>query len=303
MAGSYNRRDAATSDCEIFRKSMGDTRVRIGVVAPGSRIEPAAAAKVTALAEALYPDRPPEIYFHPQCFRSHGHFAGDDVERAQAFLEVANDASIDALWFARGGYGSCRIAEHVLSGLSAAAAQKIYLGYSDAGSLLAGLYKAGFTGVAHGPMPSEIDRQGRNAAVRRALAFLVDRAPDSLEPTVSPDTATAAFNLTVLSHLIGTPLQPDLAGHVLMLEEVAEQMYRIDRALFHITSNPGIRSVAGIMLGRCSAIPPNDPDFGKSEEDVAKHWCEKSGIPYLGRADIGHDGDNKIVPFGFWRGI
>ncbi len=83
-----------------------------------------------------------------------------------------------------------------------------------------------------------------------------------------------------------------------MLEEVSEHMYRIDRALFHITSNPGIRRVAGIKLGRCSDIPPNDRDFGGTEEDVVDYWCARSGIPYLGRADIGHDIDNKIVPFG-----
>jgi muramoyltetrapeptide carboxypeptidase len=71
--------------------------------------------------------------------------------------------------------------------------------------------------------------------------------------------------------------------------------------MFHLTSNPGIRRVAGIRLGRCSNIPPNDPAFGQSEEEVVKHWCAVSGIPYLGRADIGHDIDNKIVPFGRWQ--
>lgn len=280
---------------------MREGRIKIGVVAPGSRIEPAVAERVADLAGTRYPERPPDIRFHPQCFRSSGHFAGDDEIRAQAFLEVANDESFDALWFARGGYGSCRLAERLLPALTAAARQKAYLGYSDAGALLAGLYKAGFGGLAHGPMPSDLNREGGEAAVERALAFLVDLAPDSLEPTVSPTSATAAFNITVLSHLIGTPLQPDLAGHILMLEEVAEPMYRIDRALFHITGNPDIRRVAGIMLGRCSGIPSNEPDFGQTEEDVTKHWCGISGIPYLGRADIGHDIDNKVVPFGRLR--
>ena len=83
-----------------------------------------------------------------------------------------------------------------------------------------------------------------------------------------------------------------------MLEEISEHMYRIDRALMHITSVPGIRRVAGIRLGRCGAIPDNDPEFGETEEQVARHWCDVAHIPYLGRADIGHDIDNKIVPFG-----
>ena len=108
----------------------------------------------------------------------------------------------------------------------------------------------------------------------------------------------AAFNLTVLSQLLGTPLQPDLTGHVLMLEEVWEYMYRIDRSLFHVTSNPAIRQVAGLRLGRCTEVPDNDPDFGQTEEEVVRYWCDRSGIPFLGRADIGHDVDNKVVPFG-----
>ncbi len=270
----------------------------IGIVAPASRIEPALAERIVDLARRLYPDRPPELRFHPQCFLSAGHFAGDDDDRAHAFLQVANDPEVGAVWFARGGYGSGRLAERVLAGLTPAAVSKIYLGYSDLGALMAALYTRGFRGLAHGPMPADLRRDGGETAVARALSYLVARAPDTLEPSVSLAGATAAFNITVLSHLVGTPWQPDLTGHVLMLEEVSEHMYRIDRALWHITANPGIRRVAGIRLGRCSAIPPNEPDFGQTADQVVRHWCEVSGIPYLGPADIGHDADNKVVPFG-----
>jgi muramoyltetrapeptide carboxypeptidase len=106
--------------------------MKIGVVAPGSRIERTLADKVKALAATLYGPRA-EIHFHPQCFLSSGHFAGDDAARALAFLEIANDASFGALWFARGGYGACRLAPSVVAGLKPTAKDKIYLGYSDAG--------------------------------------------------------------------------------------------------------------------------------------------------------------------------
>jgi muramoyltetrapeptide carboxypeptidase len=281
---------------------MNKKRFRIGVVAPASRMSADVAARVPALAERLYPDRTPEIVFHPQCFAAHGHFAGDDDTRARAFLDVANDESYDAVWFARGGYGSCRMAEAVIGGLTATARRKTYLGYSDAGALLAALYRAGFADVAHGPVAQDILRDGGDVAVGRALAWMIDRAPVTLESTINGLSKTAAFNITVLSQLLGTPLQPDLTGHVLMLEEVGEALYRIDRSLFHITSNAGVRQVAGIMLGRCNAITPNEPDFGMNEEAIARHWCVRSGIPWLGRADIGHDIDNKIVPFG-GRGV
>lgn len=271
-------------------------KVRVGIVATASRLDRATADRVTGLAAKHFPSV--ELYVHPQCHLSAGHFAGDDLSRAAAFLEIANDPAFDALWFARGGYGSGRIAERALPQLKATAAAKTYLGYSDAGVLLAGLYAKGYSGVTHGPMPADINREGGEAAVLRALSYLSGNAAGTLEPSLAPGGKQAAFNLTTFSQLIGTPWQPDLAGHVLMLEEVSEYMYRIDRSLFHVTSNPAIRRVAGIRLGRCSAIPPNDPEFGQDEVEIARHWCEAAGIAYLGRADIGHDAGNKIVPFG-----
>jgi muramoyltetrapeptide carboxypeptidase len=146
-------------------------------------------------------------------------------------------------------------------------------------------------------MPGDIMRDRGEAAVERALAWLVSGAEESLEPS-SGAAKSVAFNITVFSQLLGTPLQPDLKDHVLMLEDVSEHLYRTDRSMFHITSNPGVRQAAGIRLGRCTEVPDNDPAFGETEEEIVRHWCERSGIPYLGRADIGHDADNKVVLFG-----
>jgi muramoyltetrapeptide carboxypeptidase len=272
---------------------MAGNRSRIAVVAPSCRATEDAAERVRGLADGAA-----EVVFHPQCFLSDGHFAGPDRDRAAAFLEVANDPSYDAVWFARGGYGSNRLLEAVMPKLNSAAKSKAYLGYSDGGFLLAALYKAGFRRVAHGPMPQDILREGGEAAVRRALGWLTGADNGAVEASVRPGQKHAAFNLTVFSQLLGTPWQPDLAGHVLMLEDVAEHLYRIDRHLFHVTSNAQVRKVAGLRLGRVSQIPPNDPDFGSDEETVARDWCARSGIAWLGRADIGHDADNKVVPFG-----
>ncbi|HEX8308129.1 MAG TPA: LD-carboxypeptidase [Allosphingosinicella sp.] len=269
--------------------------MRIGIVAPSTPILAGTAERVSEIAAEVVPEA--ELVFHPQCFLSHRHFAGEDSVRAAAFVEVANDPAFDALWFARGGYGSCRIAEDVLARLGPAARDKAYLGYSDAGYVLAGLYRAGFERVAHGPMPGDLRREGGEAAVARALSWLGRGDRSALEPDLGDEPA-AAFNITVFSQLLGTAVEPDLAGHVLMLEDVSEHMYRTDRSLFHITGNAGVRRVAGIRLGRCTDVPENDPEFGAGEEEVFRYWCERSAIPYLGRADIGHDAANKVVPFG-----
>jgi muramoyltetrapeptide carboxypeptidase len=271
--------------------------VKIGIVAPACPLDSVVPGQIRSLAALHFGNDAPELLFHPQCFLSGGHFAGPDQARADAFVELANDPTVDALWFARGGYGSNRILPLALPRLTAAAKAKTYLGYSDMGFLLGALYAAGIGTIAHGPMVNDIKRTGGDAAVLRALDWLVHRNAAALEPN-STGQRCSAFNITVLSHLIGTPWIPNLSDHILMLEDIDEHLYAIDRNLFHITSHPDLRTVAGIRLGRCGEIPANDRPFGMDEEAIARHWCAVSGIPYLGRADIGHDADNKIVSFG-----
>ncbi|MEO5973097.1 MAG: LD-carboxypeptidase, partial [Sphingomicrobium sp.] len=123
--------------------------MKIAVVAPSCTLSRDAAGRVAALAAARGDC---ELVIHPQCFLSDGHFAGSDSERLAALSEVIADPSVDAVWFARGGYGSNRIAEAAVAALPDAARGKTFLGYSDAGFLLAGFHRAGLE-VAHGPMP------------------------------------------------------------------------------------------------------------------------------------------------------
>lgn len=266
--------------------------MRIAVVAPSCMLKREAADAVQAMAAARGDC---DLAIHPQCFLSDGHFAGPDDARLAALREVMSDPAVDAVWFARGGYGSNRIAEAAVADLPDAARGKIYMGYSDAGFLLGAFHKAGLD-VAWGPMPQDVVRDGGEAAVTRALDWMARRDQASLEPDLRQPAM--AFNLTVLSNLLGTPLEPDLAGVDLLIEEVSEHLYATDRTMFHLTSSPNVRKVARLRLGRVGDILPNDPDFGRDELSIIEEWCTRSGIAYGGRADIGHDAQNRVVPFG-----
>ncbi|MEO7603192.1 MAG: LD-carboxypeptidase [Sphingomicrobium sp.] len=266
--------------------------MRIAVVAPSCTLNREAADRLLAIVAARGDC---EIAIHPQCFFSDGHFAGSDSDRLEALREAMADPAVDAIWFARGGYGSNRIAETALADLPEAARSKVYLGYSDAGFLHAGLARAGLAAV-WGPMPQDLVREGGAAAVNRAFDWLVRRDPNALEPGL--DGPAMAFNLTVLSSLLGTPLEPDLAGADLLIEDVGEHHYRLDRTMFHLTSSANVRAVRQLRLGRVSDIPANHPEFGAEDEEIVRDWCDRSGIAFAGRADIGHDADNKVVPFG-----
>jgi muramoyltetrapeptide carboxypeptidase len=272
--------------------------IRIAVCAPSTPFNRDDAARVAAIAADM---GGVELHFHDQCFAADGHFAGPDALRQAAFLDCANDPAFDAVWFARGGYGANRIAQGCVAGLGPAARNKAFLGYSDGGYLLAALYRAGIGQPVHAPMAVDVKRAdvqeiSGEGSVRRVLAWLKgDRSGE--EPSLAKGIHPAvAFNLTTLAMLCGTPLMPGLAGHVVMVEEVSEYLYAVDRLFFHVTAHLG--GIAGLRLGRVSDVPENDRPFGAEVEQIARFWCDRHGLAFLGRADIGHDAANKIVPFG-----
>jgi muramoyltetrapeptide carboxypeptidase len=266
--------------------------MKIAVVAPSSGLNDQIAER---LQEIVCQRGDCDLVIHPQCFLSAGHFAGPDEARLAALRDMMADPSIDAVWFARGGYGSNRIAAAAAQSVPDEARRKRFMGYSDAGFLHAAFHKAGLE-VAWGPMPQDLVRERGDAAIQRALDWFVERDPSALEPGI--EQPAMAFNLTVLNSLLGTPLEPDLSGVDLMIEEVSEHLYHIDRMMFHLTASPNVRNVSRMRLGRVSDVPENDRNFGSDEVAIVEDWCSRAGIAFGGPADIGHDAQNKIVPFG-----
>ncbi|URW74683.1 LD-carboxypeptidase [Sphingomonas donggukensis] len=271
--------------------------MKIAVVAPARSISVEGAARVAAFTALYYPEV--ELVIDPQVYMEAGHFAGPDAIRAETFLRYANDPSVDAIWFGRGGYGSNRILAEVMPKLGPAARTKSYMGFSDMGFLLGALYARRIGHPVHGPMASNVSESSKGVGVGRALGWLVNKDRNALEPTLNGRPA-AAFNLVILCALIGTPWMPDLTDHVLYIEEVGEAYYRIDRLLFQMANATQLKGIAGVRLGAVTDVPDgdNEKEFGESLETMMTRWCGDMGVPYLGRARIGHDTDNLVVPFG-----
>lgn len=265
----------------------------IAICAPATPITREQQAALEALVAAEFPGH--RVTFHDQCFERAGHFAGDDLRRLTALLECANDPAFDVVWFAKGGYGSNRIAEAAVAQMNVAARAKTYVGFSDCGYLLAALYRARIGQSVHGHMPVSARSDGGKEAIRRVLRWL-EGDTSGVEPSLDGTTPVVAFNLITLAMIAGTPMMPDLSGHVVMVEEVAEHMYSIDRLFFHLAGT--LPRIAGLRLGAITDVPENYVEFGQSEEDIARFWCARLGVPYLGRALIGHYSANRVVPFG-----
>lgn len=265
----------------------------IAICAPATPITREQQAALEELVASEFPGH--RLTFHDQCFERAGHFAGDDLRRLSALLEFANDPAFDVVWFAKGGYGSNRIAGAAVAQMNRAARTKTYIGFSDAGYLLAALYREGIGQSVHGSMPVSARSEGGREAIRRVLKWL-EGDTSGVEPSLDGTTPAVAFNLITLAMIAGTPMMPDLTGHVVMVEEVAEHMYSIDRLFFHLAGT--LPRIAGLRLGAITDVPENYVEFGQSEEDIARFWCARLGVPYLGRALIGHNSANRVVPFG-----
>ncbi len=266
---------------------------KIAICAPATPITREHADALEQLVAQEFPEH--SLTFHDQCFELEGHFAGPDIRRTEALLDCANDPAFDAVWFAKGGYGSNRIAEAAIVRMNQAARSKTFVGFSDCGYLLAALYRAGIGQSVHGSMPVSARSEGGREAVRRVLHwFSGDNR--GLEPSLDGKTPAVAFNLITLAMVSGTPMMPDLTDHVVMVEEVSEHLYAIDRLFFNLAGS--LPRIAGLRLGAITDVPENYRDFGQDAEEIAKFWCARAGFPYLGRAEIGHTSANRVVPFG-----
>ena len=264
------------------------TRPIVAVVAPSCPVDRDLAARVDALAG----DRL-RLRWAEQCFADGGHYAGSDGAREEALVAAWNDSQVAAVWCARGGAGAQRIAAAAVARFDRSVAKPL-LGYSDAGFLHAAMQVAGIGGAVWGPMPGDLRRDGGEAAVARALRVLAGEP--RAEDCATPESEAVAYNLTVLCATLGTALQPPLTGRVLMLEDVGEPLYRIDRMLGQLTGQPWFGSLAGVRLGRFTGWE-NDREFGASLEEIARDWLARAGVPLLGAAGIGHDGENGVVGF------
>lgn len=141
---------------------------RVAICGPSTPFTREDAGRVAALAAAEFPGI--ELHFHEQCFAVDGHFAGSDALRRDALVECASDPAFDAVWFVRGGYGANRIAADAVARMGAAARDKAFLGYSDGGTILAALYRAGIGRPVHAPMPTDTagPAESRRCAARSA---------------------------------------------------------------------------------------------------------------------------------------
>jgi muramoyltetrapeptide carboxypeptidase len=228
----------------------------------------------------------------------HGYLAGTDEHRRHQLATAWQDPECRAILCVRGGFGSTRILEDwTWPNLKA---PKWLIGFSDVTALLWNLYQAGISGV-HGPvLTTLVDEpewsqqrlfdlvEGRTVGALKGCGWGGGKVSGILLPG----------NLTVATHLLGTPLLPQLDGVILALEDVTEPPYRIDRMLTQWRLSGLLSKVRGIALGgftKCEA-PANIPSL--TIEEVLQDRLSDLNIPIVSNLPFGHDNPNAALPVG-----
>ncbi|PWL21541.1 MAG: LD-carboxypeptidase [Synechococcus sp. XM-24] len=237
-----------------------------------------------------------EVEPHRNLQRHWGYYAGTDPERLE---DLQPNAPLVACM--RGGWGSARLLERPL-----AEEEHWLLGFSDVTSLLWARQAAGLPGGIHGPMVTTLGAEPEWSQ-ERLRALLFGEALPPLQGTVwNPGQAEGpclAGNLTVATHLLGTPHLPDLSGAILLFEDIGEAPYRIDRLLSHWRLSGALQQIAGLGFGSFSDCEGDeddarDPQHSFGLQAVLQERCGDLGIPVIADLPFGHRCGNAAIPIG-----
>ena len=236
------------------------------------------------------------VQYDPGIFHTHRYLAGRDQRRLDELSEALADPHIRGIFSARGGYGAMRL----LNRLSRPEPHKPLIGFSDITALHQWLQTHGLISF-HGPVLTQLGRL--STATRERLFALLE----STEP-VGPLRGTATYvegvvegpllggNLSVFTRLLGTPYMPALEGALLLLEDVGERPYRLDRMWMHLELAGVFRKVRGIVLGSFTHCVERDASY--THEDVLRDLATATGLPCAAGFPIGHGDVNEPVALG-----
>jgi len=236
----------------------------------------------------------------PHAMARDGYLAGADTHRATDLASAIADPSIDGIWCLRGGYGATRLLPD-LDVDAIAARPKALIGYSDITALHAAWRRAGVLSF-HGPTARGQFTPFTLDSFMRAVVRGVDSGGVASEATVIREgIATgqlAGGNLALVAALCGTPWAIDFAGAIVVLEDVNEATYRIDRMLTQLRQAGAFDGCVGIAMGHCTNCDESSDDGSRPLEDVMREVADALGVPAVMGIPVGHIEDQWTLPLG-----
>ena len=228
-------------------------------------------------------------------------FAGSDDLRAAVLQEYLDDDTIDAIWFARAGYGCIRIIDKV-DFTRFLMHPKWIIGFSDATVFHGKLSRLGCPSL-HASMPYFLEDK-TSEALQSIYDVLTDNpiqyeiVPHQLNRTGVVEGEMVGGNLSVLYGMMGSNSFPETDGKILFIEDVDEYIYHIDRMMRALKRAGKLESIKALVVGGLTQIHDNPDPFGESVEEVIKSAVNEYGYPVCFGFPAGHFSDNRAIVFG-----
>jgi muramoyltetrapeptide carboxypeptidase len=266
----------------------------VAVVAPAGPFDRSSFEAGLAILAARYRVRVGEGIFARARY-----LAGDDGRRLDELAAALADDDVRAVIAARGGYGAMRLLARLAPKLAGLRPRAV-VGFSDITALHGALQAAGWVSI-HGPVVTQLGGQPPEVVERlfRLLESPAEPAPAlSGVPLVGgvAEGPLVGGNLSVLTRLLGTPHLPPLDGAVLLLEDIGERPYRLDRMWTHLALAGVFGRVRGLALGEFTDC--EDPAGEHGSAEVLAELAAETGLPCVGELAIGHGAVNEPVPLG-----
>jgi len=244
-----------------------------------------------------------EVIVGKHVFDRHFQYAGTDQQRAADFQEAINDTQTKAIICARGGYGSVRIIEKIDFSLLAKC-PKWLVGFSDITVFHSVLNKLGFASI-HGAMPAFFLENKKPSKSFQSLMELITSgnsdirlSSHSLNFKGNCSGELVGGNLSLLYSFQGTPWQLDMKGKILLVEDLSEYLYHLDRMMQNFRLSGQLSGLAGLVVGAFTEMQDNESPFGKSAYEIIREAVDGFQFPVCFDFPVGHISKNLPLVIG-----
>lgn len=230
-----------------------------------------------------------------------GYFAGSDAQRLADLNAALRDPAIDAIWCLRGGYGTARLLPEIdLDSLTRV--PRPVIGFSDVTALHCAIQRRCGIISFHGPVARAELGEFSRSSLLRAVTSLEDPAGRAEHARTirggSAEGVLAGGNLAVLTSLVGTPFAPELDGAILVLEDIGERTYRIDRMLRQLYQAGLLDGCNAILFGECIDCSDTTESGERSLDAVLGEIADLLHVPCIAGAPVGHIAEQWTLPLG-----
>ena len=270
---------------------------KIVILAPAKAIDKAS----VEFAEKLLQKRGFDVVVSEHCLGQHHYFSGTEAERLQDFQRAIDDESVSAIICARGGYGCIQIVDKI-QWASFLRQPKWIVGYSDVTVFHQKIQKMGLQSI-HATMPLNF-KKNSNEAIDSMVGALTGNATSITVPYDYHNKEgyckgeLVGGNLSIIYSLIGTNDQLDFTNKILFIEDLAEQLYNIDRMFYALSKSSVLDKINGLIIGGMTDLKDTEISIGRSYQEIILSHLAYKNIPVCFNFPAGHIADNRALIFG-----